>query len=73
VHHAHTPEIELTSDTTATGVWAMEDMLWWTNADEMEEHLHGYGQYHEEYRSVEGHWLISYRSLTRLRVDATTR
>ena len=27
VHHGHTPEIELTSATTATGVWAMEDVL----------------------------------------------
>lgn len=29
VHHAHTPEIVLTSDDAATGVWAMEDMLFW--------------------------------------------
>ncbi|WP_024795949.1 nuclear transport factor 2 family protein [Tomitella biformata] len=72
VHHGHTPEIELTSDTTARGVWAMEDKLWWTNAaTDAEEHLHGYGHYHEEYRNVEGRWLISYRNLTRLRVDAT--
>ena len=27
VHHGHMPEIEITSDTTATGIWAMEDML----------------------------------------------
>ena len=66
VHHGHTPEITLTSDTTATGIWAMEDELWWTNGD-VEEHLHGYGHYHEEYRKVEGKWLISYRKLTRLR------
>ena len=66
VHHGHTPEITLTSDTTATGIWAMEDELWWTNGD-VEEHLHGYGHYHEEYRKVDGAWLISYRKLTRLR------
>ncbi len=70
VHHGHTPEIVLTSDTTATGIWAMEDELWWTNGD-VEEHLHGYGHYHEEYRKVEGKWLISYRTLTRLRETAT--
>jgi hypothetical protein len=70
VHHGHTPEIELTSDTTARGVWAMEDRLWWTNGDH-EEHLHGYGHYHEEYRNVAGRWLISARTLTRLRVDVT--
>ncbi len=48
----------------------MEDELWWTNGD-VEEHLHGYGHYHEEYRKVEGKWLISYRTLTRLRETAT--
>ncbi len=69
-HHGHTPEIVLTSDTTATGIWAMEDELWWTNGD-VEEHLHGYGHYHEEYRKVEGKWLISYRKLTRLRETHT--
>lgn len=70
VHHGHTPQIELTSDTTAQGVWAMEDHLWWTNRDH-EEHLHGYGHYHEEYRCVDRRWLISKRTLTRLRVDTT--
>ncbi|MEE2031093.1 nuclear transport factor 2 family protein [Rhodococcus chondri] len=69
-HHGHNPEITLTSDTTATGIWAMEDVLWWTNGD-VEEHLHGWGHYHEEYRKVDGTWLISYRNLTRLRVDHT--
>ncbi|MGX6508804.1 nuclear transport factor 2 family protein [Rhodococcus sp. SJ-2] len=69
-HHGHNPEITLTSDTTATGIWAMEDVLWWTNGD-VEEHLHGWGHYHEEYRRVDGRWLISYRNLTRLRVDHT--
>jgi hypothetical protein len=70
VHHGHMPQIELTSDTTAKGVWAMEDKLWWTNGDH-EEHLHGYGHYHEEYEKVDGRWLISYRKLTRLREDRT--
>jgi hypothetical protein len=70
VHHGHAPEIELTSDTTARGVWPMEDRLWWTNGHQ-EEHLHGYGHYHEEYRKVDGQWLISSRKLTRLRVDMT--
>ena len=27
VHHGHTPELEVTSPNTATGVWAMEDKL----------------------------------------------
>lgn len=70
VHHGHNPEITLTSETTATGVWAMEDELWWTNG-EREERLKGYGHYHEEYEKVSGEWLISYRRLTRLREDTT--
>lgn len=70
VHHGHTPQIELTSDTTARGVWAMEDRLWWANG-EVEEHLHGWGHYHETYRKVDRRWLISSRTLTRIRVDVT--
>ena len=29
VHHGHTPEITLTSSTTATGVWALHDEIEW--------------------------------------------
>lgn len=67
VHHGHTPEIELTSATTATGVWAMEDMLRWPGGREM----HGYGHYHETYEWAEGEWRIKTSTLTRLRVDWT--
>jgi hypothetical protein len=67
-HHAHTPEIEFTSDDTARATWPMEDHLWWKDGDR-EEWLHGYGHYYEEYRRVNGRWLISFRRLTRLRVD----
>jgi hypothetical protein len=65
VHHCHTPEIEVTSSTTATGVWAMEDMLRWPNGME----LHGYGHYHETYAKVDGRWRIKRSTLTRLRMD----
>jgi hypothetical protein len=67
VHHCHTPEIELTSPTTASGVWAMEDMLRWPNGTE----LHGYGHYHEVYEKREGVWRIASTRLTRLRMDFT--
>jgi hypothetical protein len=65
VHHGHMPEIELTSPTTATGVWAMEDMLRWPNGME----LHGYGHYHETYVKVGRDWRIKSTTLTRLRRD----
>ncbi len=65
VHHGHMPEIELTSETTATGVWSMEDMLRWPNGSE----LHGFGHYHETYEKADGGWRIKTMTLTRLRVD----
>ena len=70
VHHAHTPEIEITSATTAKGVWAIEDLLWWQNGDTT-EHLRGFGHYHETYEKIGDAWFIKSRVLTRLRVDST--
>lgn len=67
VHHGHCPEIELTSATTAQGVWAMEDMLRWPDGTE----LHGYGHYHETYEKHHGRWRIATSTLTRLRMDVT--
>ena len=65
VHHGHMPEIEVTSSTTATGIWAMEDMLRWPDGSA----LHGYGHYHERYVKVDGEWRISSSTLTRVRTD----
>ena len=65
VHHGHMPEITLTSPSTATGIWAMEDMLRWPNGMEM----HGYGHYHETYEKIADGWRIKTTTLTRLRVD----
>ena len=67
VHHGHMPEIELTSPTTARGIWAMEDLLRWPDGRE----LRGYGHYHETYTRVDGAWRIQTSKLTRLRVDFT--
>ena len=67
VHHGHMPEIELTSPTTATGIWSMEDMLRWPDGSE----LHGYGHYHETYEKIDGQWRIKTLTLTRLRIDSS--
>jgi hypothetical protein len=69
VHHGHMPEIEITSPTRATGIWAMEDMLHWPEGSPIGE-MHGYGHYHETYEKVDGTWRIASCTLTRLRVDA---
>jgi hypothetical protein len=65
VHHGHMPEIELTSATTATGIWSMEDRLRWPDGRE----LHGAGHYLEEYEKIDGRWRIKKMTLTRLRTD----
>ena len=64
VHHGHMPEIDILSDTEATGVWAMEDII-----DYPDSTIQGYGHYNETYRKVDGEWLISSLHLTRLRMS----
>jgi uncharacterized protein (TIGR02246 family) len=71
VHHGHMPEIDVTSPTTATGVWAMEDMLRGPPGGPLHE-MHGFGHYHETYEKLDGQWLIKSLRLTRLRIDVTT-
>ena len=65
VHHGHMPEIDLTSPTTARGIWAMEDKLWWPPGSPI-AHLHGYGHYHETYEKTPAGWRIKTMKLTRL-------
>lgn len=68
VHHGHMPEIEILSDRTAQGVWAMFD-----HVDDMAKGfaIKGAGHYHEQYaRGDDGKWRIHELRLTRIRVDA---
>ena len=71
VHHGHTPEIDVTSPTTATGIWAMADTLRWPDGGPLTA-MHGYGHYHDAYEKVQGQWRIQSTTLTRLRVDVDT-
>ena len=70
VHHAHTPEIDVTSPDTATGVWALMDVLRWPEGGIISEMV-TYGHYHESYVRVRGEWKISRIFLTDLRIDIT--
>jgi hypothetical protein len=67
-HQVHAPEIELTSATTARGVWALQDVVRFGPGVS----LVGYGHYHETYESIAGQWLIKSSKLTRLREDIVT-
>jgi uncharacterized protein (TIGR02246 family) len=66
VHQGHMPEIELTSSTSATGIWAFNDVVIWPNG-----RLEGYGHYHETYVKVHDQWRIASSTLTRLHIDFT--
>jgi hypothetical protein len=70
VHHGHMPEIQLTSATTATGIWAMEDLLRFPPGRPITE-MHGFGHYHETYVKSEGEWRIKATKLVRLRRDVS--
>ena len=66
VHHGHMPEIEITSDTTARGIWSMEDYLEYPG-DPEPFRIRGKGHYHEEYeKGGDGQWRIKSLKLTRL-------
>src|SRR5262249_52414912 len=67
VHHGHMPEITITSPTTATGIWSMEDRCTFPGGRDM----NGFGHYFEDYEKVGGDWRIKTMKLTRLRVDVT--
>lgn len=65
VHHGHMPEITMVDDNLATGIWAMEDELWWPIGHPI-SYLHGYGHYHETYVRTTSGWKIATLRLTRL-------
>ncbi|MGV0853295.1 nuclear transport factor 2 family protein [Mycolicibacterium phlei] len=65
VHQVHAPEIELTSATTARGVWALEDVVRFGPG----VNLRGYGHYHETYAKIDGQWRFTSSTLTRVRED----
>jgi hypothetical protein len=64
-HHGHQPEIELTGETEATGIWPMEDVLVWKKEG---YRLRGTGHYRETYTKVAGQWKIASLKLSRLHV-----
>jgi uncharacterized protein (TIGR02246 family) len=68
VHQGHMPEIDVKSATTASGIWALNDVVIWHNGTRLD----GYGHYHETYEKVDGDWKIKSSKLTRLHSDFTS-
>lgn len=74
IHHMFSHEVTFSSDTTAEGVWAMEDLIFHDREAHPEapfSFMHGFGHYHDTYRKVDGEWRISGSELTRLRMEIT--
>lgn len=72
VHHGHMSEIAIDGD-TATGVWAMEDDLWWPPEVGL-GHMWGAGWYEETYRRCDdGEWRIATLYLRRIRIESDGR
>ena len=54
-HNGHHPEIQLLSDTEATGIWYLADNMWIL---EHEYYTGGTALYWDRYEKVDGRWLI---------------
>jgi SnoaL-like domain len=67
VHHSHTPQITFESPTKATGIWGMEDNIFWKQGQE-DHWLQGFGFYHETYEKRGRKWVFTSRQLKRLHV-----
>ncbi len=70
VHHVHHPEIKFTSDTTATGLWAMyNDMV----NKKQKSGLRILGYYRDEYVKTNGQWKISFTGYERILEETWNR
>ena len=69
-HRVHHPEIELTSETAARGVWALEDTVIEKAAGWS---LRGAAFYSDEYLKQTGRWLIRHTGYTRIYEESHLR
>jgi hypothetical protein len=62
MHQAHHPEIELVDSANARGVWYLQDLVIFTEANLV---LQGAAFYEDHYVKVGGRWLIRHTGYTR--------
>jgi hypothetical protein len=63
VHHVHHPEIKITGNTTATGIWAL--YCYMLNKKQ-KSGLRILAYYHDEYVKIKGQWKISFTGYDRI-------
>ena len=69
-HTVHHPEIEITSETTARGIWALHDTVIETNANIV---IRGAAFYEDEYVKVGGEWKIQSTGYQRIYEETLSR
>ena len=69
-HRVGQPEIAFTSPTTATGVWALDDVVIETEAKLT---IRGAAFYHDEYVKVGGEWKIAKTGYARIYEETESR
>ena len=69
-HRVHQPEIDLTSATTATGIWALDDIVIETKANIV---IRGSAFYRDEYAKVDGQWKIKHTGYQRIYEEMLSR
>ncbi|HVO27305.1 MAG TPA: nuclear transport factor 2 family protein [Candidatus Margulisiibacteriota bacterium] len=69
-HRVQQPEIDLTSATTATGVWALDDTVMHTESKSI---IRGAAFYHDEYVKIGGQWKIKSTGYQRLFEERLSR
>lgn len=62
-HNAHHPEIQMLSETEATGIWYLADHMWILNH---KAYTRGTALYWDSYEKVDGKWLIKSTSYERI-------
>ena len=76
MHHAHTPEIDITSETTANGKWYLEDFVISALPSDGAPDgtvMHGTGIYIDQYVKVDGEWFIQETGYERIFEDLQPR
>jgi hypothetical protein len=70
VHQGHQNEIEVTSKTTASGIWSFTDRFFMPPGAPFQRMI-GYGYYHDTYALSDDKWLLKTTRITRLWVETT--
>ncbi|AKG46860.1 dehydratase [Streptomyces xiamenensis] len=76
IHHLFSDEIDVDSETTAHGVFAMEDIVTRPEGAAVSDTIpfrgmHGFGHYHARFVKVDGSWQVAELKQTRVRLDFT--